>query len=110
MLLTPELLNFSFVDNILLIASVCDMLNITMHALHTVAATTALPEHRVEKIASTHNVDFYNDSKATTTASTLAAVEKLKDRPLHIFIGGLSKGVDRAPFIAQLKNKVKHIY
>ena len=110
MQLTPTLLNLSFVDNILLLASVCDLLNINNQALQTIATTITLPEHRIEKIGTINNIDFYNDSKATTSASTLAAVEKLLHRPLHLFLGGLSKGVDRAPFIAQLKNQVKHIY
>ena len=57
-----------------------------------------------------NSVDFYNDSKATTTASTLAAVKKLYHRPLHLFLGGLSKGVDRTSFVAQLKDQVKYIY
>ncbi|HJZ23289.1 MAG TPA: UDP-N-acetylmuramoyl-L-alanine--D-glutamate ligase [Candidatus Babeliales bacterium] len=110
MLLTPNLLHLSFIDNMLLIVSVCDLLKISSNTLETVATTINLPEHRVEYSGTIHNVDFYNDSKATTTASTLAAVEKLKNRPLHLFLGGLSKGVDRAPLIAQLKNQVKHIY
>jgi len=110
MKLTSALLNLSFIDNMLLLTAACDLLNINNQALQTVATTVQLPEHRVEKIGNINNIDFYNDSKATTTASTLAAVEKLHNRPLHLFLGGLSKGVDRAPFIAQLKNQVKHIY
>src|SRR4030095_6346605 len=108
--LTPDLLNFSFLDNIILLVSVCDLMLLNIKALQTIATTLTLPEHRMEKIGIFNNIEFYNDSKATTTASTLAAVEKLKNRYLHIFIGGLSKGVDRAPFIMQLKNNVKHVY
>lgn len=108
--LTSDLLNFSFLDNILLLVSVCDLMHFNPAILQTIATTFTLPEHRMEKIGTFNNVEFYNDSKATTTASTFAAVEKLKNRPLHIFIGGLSKGVDRTSFIMQLKNSVKHIY
>ena len=110
MVLTPDLLNFSFLDNILLLVSVCDLMRFNAAILQTIATTFTLPEHRMEKIGTFNNVEFYNDSKATTTASTLAAVEKLKNCSLHIFIGGLSKGVDRTSFIMQLKNNVKHIY
>lgn len=110
MMLTPELHNLSFIDNILILVSVCDLMGLDMHALHTIACTTSLPEHRMEYLGIINNVTFYNDSKATTTASTLAAVEKLKHKPLHLFLGGLSKGVDRAPFVAQLKNQVKYVY
>lgn len=108
--LTAELYNLSFIENIILITGICDVMKKDAQALQTIATTIELPAHRLEKIGSINNVTFYNDSKSTTVASTLAAVEKLKDRPLHLFLGGLSKGVDRTPFVAQLKNKVKHIY
>jgi UDP-N-acetylmuramoylalanine--D-glutamate ligase len=105
-----KLVQFSFIENILIIAATCDLLNVDPHILYSVASTITLPAHRLEKVATIQSVDFYNDSKATTTASTLAAVEKLHHRPLHLFLGGLSKGVDRTPFIAQLASSVKQIY
>lgn len=108
--LTEEICNFSFIDNILVLAAACDVLHVDHSILHTIATTKQLPSHRIERVASINNIDFYNDSKATTTASTLAAIKKLHHRPLHLFLGGLSKGVDRAPFIAQLKNDVKYVY
>lgn len=108
--LNDALLTFSFLENIVLLAAVCDLLNLNPHLLYQLPTTTKLPEHRLEKVATINDVNFYNDSKSTTTASTLAAVEKLKNSRLHLFIGGLSKGVNREPFIAQLKQHVKHIY
>jgi UDP-N-acetylmuramoylalanine--D-glutamate ligase len=108
--ITPEIMNLSFIENIILITGICDMLKCNPQALQTIAAKTQLPAHRLEKIGSANNIIFYNDSKGTTTISTLAAVEKLKHYPLHLFLGGLSKGVNRAPFVAQLKNDVKYIY
>ncbi len=110
LLLTSEIRNLSFIENIIIITAICDTMNLDIAALQKVAVSTALPAHRLENIGSINNITFYNDSKATTTASTLAAVEKLKSYPLHLFLGGLSKGVDRAPFIAQLKGHTKHIY
>lgn len=108
--LTKEILNLSFIENILLLIGICDSMKLSSHALQTISTTTELPAHRLEKIGSAYDVTFYNDSKGTTAVSTLAAVEKLKNHPLHLFLGGLSKGVDRSPLIAQLKNQVKHIY
>lgn len=108
--LNNALLIFSFLENIVLLAAVCDLLNIDPHLLYQLPTTTQLPEHRLEKVATINGIDFFNDSKSTTTASTLAAVEKLRDRPLHLFLGGLSKGVNREQFIAQLKQHVKYIY
>lgn len=108
--LTPELLNLSFLENIIIIVAICDALHIPVNNLQTIATTAQLPAHRLENVGTINNVTFYNDSKATTTASTLAAVDKLKDRPLHLFLGGCSKGVDRAAFVAQLRNNIKYIY
>jgi len=110
MTITESLLHLSFIDNVVLLVGVCDLMQLNPYALQSIATITELPAHRLEKIGTINNITFYNDSKGTTTVSTLAAIEKLKDRPLHLFLGGLSKGVDRAPFIAQLKNQVKYIY
>lgn len=66
-------------------------------------------EHRIEKVASYNGTDIYNDSKATIMESTIAAIDKLKSKPIILFLGGLSKGVDRSSIIAQLHGKVKHI-
>lgn len=108
--LTPELINLSFIDNILIIASACDLIGIDLSAMQSIAQTQSLPAHRMEYIGTINNVIFYNDSKATTTISTLAALEKLHDKTVHLLLGGLSKGVDRASFITQLKNKAHYVY
>jgi UDP-N-acetylmuramoylalanine--D-glutamate ligase len=108
--LTPALLDLTFLENIVLLIAACDLLKLDSTVLQATAHDVQLPQHRIEKVGTLNNIDFYNDSKATTTASTLAAVDKLYNRPLHLFLGGLSKGVDRAPFIKQLQNKTKHIY
>lgn len=71
----------------------------------------ALPEHRMEKIVATsRDIVFYNDSKSTTTTSTHAAIGKLSGKSIILFVGGLSKGVDRAHFIKELKDRVKEVY
>ncbi len=108
--ITSEILNLSFIENIIIIAAICDTMCIPTNTLQTIATTAQLPAHRLEHIGTINNVIFYNDSKATTCASTLTAVEKLKNKPLHLFLGGCSKGIDRAPLIMQLKNNVTYVY
>jgi UDP-N-acetylmuramoylalanine--D-glutamate ligase len=63
-------------------------------------------EHRIEKVTTVDNITFYNDSKATTVEATLAAIKQFKDEKIILFLGGLSKGVDRSTLIAQMPNNV----
>jgi len=63
-------------------------------------------EHRLEKYCTIQGIDFYNDSKSTTPASTIAAVKKLSNKPIILLLGGLSKGVDRSPLIKKIKPHV----
>ncbi|MDR3551439.1 MAG: UDP-N-acetylmuramoyl-L-alanine--D-glutamate ligase [Candidatus Babeliales bacterium] len=98
----------TFQENWLIICAVFDIIKLQIPDLATIELH--VPEHRLEKVATINGVDFYNDSKSTTTQSTLAAIERLSSRPILLILGGLSKGVDREPFVEQIKGKIKKIY
>jgi len=98
----------TFIENWLIIHAIFDICKLPLPDLHSLKLT--VPEHRLERVATINGVDFYNDSKSTTVQSTQAAIERLKSRPVLLLLGGLSKGVNRAPFIASIKNDVKKIY
>lgn len=74
---------------------------------HTSPCFKAL-EHRIEDVGTINGVHFINDSKATIAESTLAAVNQVNG-PVILLLGGLSKGVDRTPYIQELPAQVKHI-
>ena len=101
----------TYQENGLLIALAADL--ITKHFkthLTTNLLNTTLPPHRLEHVATIDGISFYNDSKSTAPAPTIAAVQKFADKPVLLLLGGLKKGVDRTPLIAAIKNKVKMIY
>lgn len=100
----------SYVENIVLLASALHMLGCGAEHFTEILNQQELPEHRLEKVATIATIDFYNDSKATIPASTLAAIEKISTRPIVLFLGGISKGVNRADFVKQLKDKVRMVY
>ncbi len=100
----------TFRQNWLIICSILDILSLPLASLPVFAQQLSLPEHRLEKVASLNGIDFYNDSKSTTTVSTYAAVQKLCTKPIFLFLGGLSKNTDRTPLIKTLKGKVVYIY
>ncbi len=105
-----QLPTLSFQENWLIICGALHLLNIPLSLLTTTQATLTLPEHRLEKVATHNSIDFYNDSKSTTMEATLAAVQRLQGRPVHLFLGGMGKGVDRTPLIQQLAGKVAYVY
>ncbi len=97
-----------FAQNWLIVCAIIKIMHIPMHYLHQ--ANFTLPEHRLEYITTHNNVHFYNDSKSTTPSSTQAALSKFKNKQIHLFLGGLDKGLDREPLIASCKNKKIIVY
>jgi UDP-N-acetylmuramoylalanine--D-glutamate ligase len=66
--------------------------------LAALTAFQGLP-HRMERVADIGGVLFVNDSKGTTVAATLAALDGI-DRPTVLIAGGDGKGQDFAPLKA----------
>jgi UDP-N-acetylmuramoylalanine--D-glutamate ligase len=63
----------------------------------------ALP-HRVEFVAAIDGVNFYDDSKATCVAATLAALQGFSSSTLLI-LGGRTKGEDFSPLARAIRNR-----
>ncbi len=66
-------------------------------------------KHRIELVRRINGVDFYNDSKATNTASTISAI-KAMDKPIVLILGGSEKGEDYFELFKTVKNSnIKHV-
>ncbi len=65
-------------------------------------------EHRLERVAMVHGIEFINDSKATNVNSAWYALESM-DRPVVWVAGGVDKGNDYASLRELVKMKVKAI-
>lgn len=65
-------------------------------------------EHRLERVATVHGIEFINDSKATNVNSAWYALESM-DRPVVWVAGGVDKGNDYASLRELVKAKVKAI-
>ncbi len=67
------------------------------------------PEHfRIEKLTSVNGIHFYNDSKSTNVASTLASVETIKGA-IILLLGGSKKGLDYSELFSKLSKRVKQV-
>ena len=70
---------------------------------------TGLPHH-IEKVREVEGVAYYDDSYSSAFPATIAAVKSF-EQPVVLIIGGLDRGIDMAPFVAQLSqlHNLKHI-
>ncbi len=64
--------------------------------------------HRMELVADWQGIAFYNDSKATNMAATLAATRAIK-MPICLILCGLSKGQNYYELLTQLPDNVKQV-
>lgn len=102
--------SLSYPSNWLIIIATLDLLGMSPNIIEQVLPSLHMPDHRLNCIATHQNIRFYNDSKATIPEAMLAAVKKLDGSPIILFLGGVSKGVDRLPSLQQLKQySIKHV-
>ncbi|MFQ6118104.1 MAG: Mur ligase family protein, partial [Candidatus Bipolaricaulia bacterium] len=64
----------------------------------------ALP-HRLELVAEIDGIRFYDDSKATNVAATLAAIDSFPGRGLTLILGGRGKGESFSPLAERVKER-----
>lgn len=100
----------TFETNWLTIVAACHLYKIPLTTITSVAQQLQLPDHRLQKVGSWQGSNFYNDSKATVWQATLQAVNAMGNKPIKLFIGGLSKGADRKPLLQALAGKNIEIY
>ncbi|MCK5633396.1 hypothetical protein KAH94_06580, partial [bacterium] len=104
--------SITFRENLLIISLALDLIGKLLNKPIIFKKNTpiALPPHRLEYVATINKVSFYNDSKSTTSASTIAAVKKCADKPVLLLLGGLSKGADRFELVKKIKPYIKKVY
>ena len=104
-----KLLDITFAQNWQLIFAILEQCGIEPTTALAQCENLTIPEHRFEKLGTHQGITFYNDSKATIAESMLESVARLTGQPIILFLGGLDKGVDRAPSIAQLTKNIAHV-
>lgn len=100
--------NISYTANWIILVALCDIKNIDINLIKNISFD--LPSHRLDHIATICGSEFYNDSKSTIAQSTIQAVKHCSKRPIYLFLGGISKGVDRSNLIKELANQVDTIF
>jgi UDP-N-acetylmuramoylalanine--D-glutamate ligase len=65
-------------------------------------------EHRLEYVAETDGVQFYNDSKATNVDAAIKALEAFP-RGVIVILGGKDKGSDYSPLAPLVRERCEHV-
>jgi UDP-N-acetylmuramoylalanine--D-glutamate ligase len=73
------------------------------------AGFTGLP-HRMQKVAASGGITWYDDSKGTNPAATLKSLEGFADGTVHLILGGRNKGADFAPLAPLARRKARRLY
>lgn len=95
---------YTFPENWLIITTVLHLHGITItDALCEKMFSYTLPDHRLAPLCTIGGTTFYNDSKSTIWQATAQAIDQV-EKPTALFLGGLSKNIDRSPLIEKIKN------
>jgi UDP-N-acetylmuramoylalanine--D-glutamate ligase len=66
--------------------------------------------HRLELVRELNGVRYVNDSKATNVAAALRAIAAYEDEPVHLILGGSSKGEDFTPLAEALGPNIRSVH
>ena len=95
-------------ENIVACFACCDFLQINnQQTIENIQTFEPLP-HRLQLVRSVKNLNFVNDSKATSGEATLSAINAFEN-DLHIILGGVPKTDGLTP-LKNVLNKVKKFY
>lgn len=99
-----------FYQNFQLLAGLWSLLALPESSLVQAANHSRLPEHRLQRVASSDLLYVWDDSKATNFDASLAAVRALAPQPIVWIGGGASKGGDLHGFIARLAPHIQQAF
>jgi UDP-N-acetylmuramoylalanine--D-glutamate ligase len=66
--------------------------------------------HRLELVREVNGIRYVNDSKATNVAAALRALAAYEDEPVHLILGGSSKGEDFTPLADALGPNIRSVH
>lgn len=96
-------------QNWLVIITILHLLNINCTQLTTKFNNLSIHPDRLEYLGTFNGCHVYNDSKATVPQATLQACSTFSGSSIILFLGGLSKGIDRSSLVAQLPKNISHV-
>lgn len=97
------------VYNCLFAVAVGRLLGVSKKVISSALKSFKGVKHRIELVDEIDGVKYFNDSKATNTASTISAVKTMKT-PTVLILGGSEKGENYDQMFIEISNSlVKHV-
>jgi len=90
-------------ENALAAVSACALVGVDGADIELHLKSFRALEHRLEYVATVDGVAYYNDSKATNTASAIKALEAFPERNVVLIAGGRDKGTVLTDFVETVK-------
>lgn len=99
------------VSNVLAALTLGNTIGLNIDSMIATIKTFKGLEHRLEQVVKKHNVDYYNDSKATNAIATITALNALADKYQNIVLiaGGIKKQEDYSALFKLIDDKVSHV-
>ncbi len=89
-------------ENALAAISVGALLDLQSSEIESYLKDFKALEHRLEYVATVDGVPYFNDSKATNTASAIKALEAFATGKVVLIAGGRDKGTELADFVSSV--------
>lgn len=106
-----KLVGYHNVQNAMIGVIIGEIVDIDKESILKMLNTFNTIEHRMEVVKSHRNIVFINDSKATNIDATINAVKYLKNRQVHLILGGSDKGEDFDELFKNLNGNISvYIY
>lgn len=67
------------------------------------------PEHRLEFVAESDGITFYNDSKATNPEAAIVAIKSFNNKNVALIAGGRDKNTDLKEFCEEIKKHIRTV-
>lgn len=90
-------------ENALAAISACALAGLNEKEIEAGLTTFTALEHRLEFVDTVDGVDYYNDSKATNTDSTIKALESFPKQKVILIAGGKDKGTSLTDLVQSVK-------
>lgn len=96
------------ISNAMVAASMAYLMGVQIEDIKLAIESFKGVEHRLEYVVTINEIDYYNDSKATTAESTIAALQAF-DQPVILLAGGYDKKTGfevLRPYLSKVKTLI----